>query len=121
MLWLINVFCTIGWGRMFISGEMTSTLQKAPMTILETSECKRRKDSQRRFYPDTMICARNPTNLFSSGCHGDSGGPLVCENSDGRMVLQGVVSWGSSICDALDRATVFVRVGAFLPWLKNIF
>ena len=105
---------------MHAGGLAASVLQEAPLHILDESQCRRRRDDQRTFYRETMLCARNPKNVFSSGCHGDSGGPLVCENAAGRMVLQGVVSWGSSTCDALERATVFTRVGAFLPWIKKI-
>ena len=105
---------------MYITGSATEVLQEAPLEILDERQCRRRTERQRQFYKNTMLCARNPKNIFTSGCHGDSGGPLVCESASGRMVLQGVVSWGSSTCDALDRATVFTKVAAFVPWIKKI-
>jgi len=108
-----------GWGRMYISDTAANVLQEAPLEILHSNQCQRRTERDRKFYRSTMLCARNPKNIFTSGCHGDSGGPLVCENAAGRMVLQGVVSWGSSTCDALDRATVFTKVTAFMPWIKK--
>ena len=104
---------------MYISGEATNILQEASLEILRSSQCRRRTARGRKFYKSTMLCARNPFNIFTSGCHGDSGGPLVCENVAGRMVLQGVVSWGSATCDALDRSTVFTKVAAFMPWIKK--
>ena len=105
---------------MYITELATNNLQVGSLVIEKESRCKRRKDYDRKFYQDTMLCARNPKNVFTSGCHGDSGGPLVCEDNNGRMVLQGVVSWGSSTCDSLDRATVFTKVASFLPWIKKI-
>ena len=104
---------------MFISETAANVLQEAPLEILRSSQCESRTERGRKFYRHTMLCAKNPKNIFTSGCHGDSGGPLVCENTSGRMVLQGVVSWGSSICDALERPTVFTKVTAFMPWIKK--
>ena len=94
-------------------------LQKAPMNILSDKQCQSRNRFSSRKVTSRMLCTRNFENIFSSGCHGDSGGPLVCEK-DGRMVLQGVVSWGSRTCDALDRFTVFTKVSTYQPWIKKI-
>lgn len=66
-----------------------------------------------------MVCAGydNGANFVSS-CHGDSGGPLQCE-MNGRWVLYGVVSWGSPLCNGLDRYTVFTRVSSYTKWIEN--
>ena len=65
-----------------------------------------------------MICG-GTHGVKSGGCHGDSGGPYVCQARDGRWVLQGVVSWGSTKCDTLDMFTVFARVGQFRKWIDR--
>lgn len=112
--------CVAGWGRMTIVGSATNILQDAPLVIEDISRCRARTAFNRKFHSSSMICARNPENIFTSGCHGDSGGPLVCENAEGRMILQGVVSWGSSTCDALERATVFTKVASFKQWIEKV-
>ncbi|XP_065071635.1 chymotrypsinogen B2-like [Rhopilema esculentum] len=108
-----------GWGRTLITSGSAMILQKAPMNILSDKQCQSRNRFSSRKVTSRMLCTRNFKNIFSSGCHGDSGGPLVCEK-DGRMVLQGVVSWGSRTCDALDRFTVFTKVSTYQPWIKKI-
>ncbi|CAM5176392.1 unnamed protein product, partial [Eretmochelys imbricata] len=45
---------------------------------------------------------------------GDSGGPLVC---NGR--LQGVVSWGKSVCALPGQPRVFANVCKAAQWVKN--
>ncbi len=66
-----------------------------------------------------MICADDKEKIFTSGCHGDSGGPFVCENEAGHMVLQGAVSWGSPVCDAMDHYTVFTKVSKYREWIDK--
>lgn len=66
-----------------------------------------------------MICAGySDSSSFASGCHGDSGGPLQCEEND-LWKLCGVVSWGSPLCNGLDRYTVFARVSKYIDWITN--
>lgn len=66
-----------------------------------------------------MICAGYiDGSSFASGCHGDSGGPLQCEEN-GRWKLYGIVSWGSPLCNGLDRFTVFTRTSKYLDWIKR--
>eukprot|EP00112_Aurelia_sp_Birch-Aquarium-sp1_P016647 Seg3794.2 transcript_id=Seg3794.2/GoldUCD/mRNA.D3Y31 product=Chymotrypsin-C protein_id=Seg3794.2/GoldUCD/D3Y31 len=116
---VIKFYLISGWGRKLITQGSATVLQEAPMTVLTHAECaKQNRYTVRQVLP-TMICAKNTNNFWTSGCHGDSGGPLVCENQQGRMVLHGAVSWGSSTCDALDHHTVFSRISSFIPWIKQ--
>ena len=66
-----------------------------------------------------MLCAGKPGSNVG-GCHGDSGGPYVCLKPNNQWVLQGVVSWGSPKCSALERYTVFARVAKFIEWIDSV-
>ncbi|XP_066503129.1 complement factor D-like [Hoplias malabaricus] len=46
---------------------------------------------------------------------GDSGSPLVC---GGRA--EGIVSFGERICDHKEKPNVYIRISAFLPWIRSI-
>nr|XP_042717776.1 trypsin-3-like [Chrysemys picta bellii] len=94
--------------------------------------------SPRRLFPNTMRCADVYSvsqarcqgtygsiiteNMFCAGveqggidsCQGDSGGPLVC---NGR--LQGVVSWGMSVCALPGRPGVYANVCKAAQWVRN--
>ncbi|XP_067401806.1 trypsin-like [Emydura macquarii macquarii] len=61
---------------------------------------------------DNMLCAGVPQGGISS-CRGDSGGPLVCNGK-----LQGVVSWGKSICALKGQPRVFANVCKVIQWVR---
>ncbi|KAJ7394106.1 Chymotrypsin-like elastase member 3B [Desmophyllum pertusum] len=111
-----------GWGKIQHPGPAHPILQQANMSPVTNNECARKLaaspgGSSLQITPQ-MICAGiNGTNL--SGCHGDSGGPYVCQNSSGNWVLQGAVSWGSPICSAAERYSVFSRVAKFINWINQ--
>jgi chymotrypsin-like protease len=67
-----------------------------------------------------MVCAGYATTgIHVSGCQGDSGGPFVCEESSGRWVLRGAVSWGNPKCVAESTYTVFARVSSYIEWINQ--
>ncbi len=115
-----DILIIIGWGKLGAGLDSALALQQAPLNIVSFQDCLKKNKHFRRKVTPTMICAGDKENIFASGCHGDSGGPLVCENEAGRMVLQGAVSWGSSVCDALEHYTVFTKVSAFRDWIDSV-
>ena len=51
---------------------------------------------------------------------GDSGGPLFITETDNKVTLVGVTSFGSSAATLENpNADVYVRVTSFLPWIYN--
>lgn len=62
---------------------------------------------------DTNVCT-GPLSGGISACSGDSGGPLVQNNQ-----LVGIVSWGFIPCGQANAPSVYVRVSAFIAWIRN--
>ncbi|KAK3727048.1 hypothetical protein QZH41_012550 [Actinostola sp. cb2023] len=112
-----------GWGKIRHPGGSHDVLQQAVLPVVSKQRCQQKLSNStgmgsRWRITDNMICGGEEGSI-KSGCHGDSGGPFVCQARDGRWVLQGAVSWGSSRCDAKQRYTVFSRVGRFRNWIDN--
>jgi len=108
-----------GWGKTSHIGDMVDLLQVVQIPIAERNVCERRNAFNFHEVTDKMICGGyNDGANFISGCHGDSGGPLQCE-MNGKWFLYGVVSWGSPLCNGLDRYTVFTRVSSYVKWIER--
>ncbi|KAG0409773.1 hypothetical protein HPB47_013128 [Ixodes persulcatus] len=112
--------CTAsGWGLTKDRSQGGNTtnpdLLKVDLPIVPYDECSRDYKGINQIDRNTMICA----GLKEGGkatCQGDSGGPLQCPRRDGRSVLAGLTSWGTT-CAAPNQPTVFARVSTQLLWI----
>ncbi|XP_029475520.1 granzyme A-like [Rhinatrema bivittatum] len=106
-----------GWGK--TNNEDTSvsdTLMHVTISILDRKVCNDKKHYN--FNPvitNNMLCAGDARGGRDT-CGGDSGGPLLCNN-----VLQGITSFGGTICGDAWKPGIYTRLtDQYLQWIKNI-
>ncbi|CAB1341008.1 unnamed protein product [Coregonus sp. 'balchen'] len=103
-----------GWGyRSEEDKTLPTVLQKAEVSVLDQSECKRRYGP----ISPRMLCAGVPSGQ-QDACRGDSGGPLSCRAPEGRWFLTGIVSWGAG-CGRPSLPGVYTRVNKFTTWIQS--
>ena len=105
-------------------GSAAVKLQQAGMPVVSNRACQA-KLMQSAIDPSAtvtsaMLCAGDAGKTETSGCFGDSGGPFVCQNSAGRWVQQGIVSWGDPTCSSASHFTVFARVSVLREWIEQV-
>ncbi|XP_069598254.1 suppressor of tumorigenicity 14 protein [Ranitomeya imitator] len=103
-----------GWGALTEGGTGAQILQKAEIRIINQTECNVLLEGQ---LTPRMICA----GFVSGGidaCQGDSGGPLSSVESNGKVYLAGVVSWGEG-CARRDKPGVYTKVTAMRDWIRQ--
>ncbi|KAG9348380.1 hypothetical protein JZ751_002115 [Albula glossodonta] len=108
-----NVWIT-GWGATREGGYGASVLQKAEVRIINSTKCNELMNGQ---ITSRMMCA----GVLSGGvdaCQGDSGGPLSSKESNGRLFLGGVVSWGDG-CARRNKPGIYTRVTKFRGWIRE--
>ncbi|XP_048855841.1 ovochymase-2 [Brienomyrus brachyistius] len=112
-----------GWGdeKGSLFPVVSKQLNQAPLPVVPFETCSKPQywwDSVR----PSMICAgyESPDEL-KSACQGDSGGPLVykAEGPDANWQVQGIVSFGARGCAKDKKPSVFTRVSAFSPWIRD--
>ncbi|XP_077493735.1 chymotrypsin-2-like [Amblyomma americanum] len=104
-----------GWGRTQQGGPPAIDLQYTTLQTVPHKVCQ--MTHGRRYKRRSMLCAQNTETTV---CHGDSGGALFIEVEKRRYVQVGITSFGSgnkTYCK--NHATVFTRLGAFMPWIKR--
>uniref|UniRef100_A0A9J7XLB8 ST14 transmembrane serine protease matriptase b n=1 Tax=Cyprinus carpio carpio TaxID=630221 RepID=A0A9J7XLB8_CYPCA len=108
-----------GWGKLREevgkSYAVASVLQKAEVRIINSTVCRKLMDDG---ITPRMICA----GVLSGGvdaCQGDSGGPMTSTESNGRMFLAGVVSWGDG-CGRRNRPGIYTRVTEYRSWIREM-
>ena len=104
----------LGWGR--INGQTNQAayeLQQTSLPIVDQNTCHQKNGYY--VHENSMVCAGASG---SSVCNGDSGGPLVCEEN-GKWVLRGVTSWGTSKACPVTTYSVYARVGSYVDWVKG--
>ncbi|MBN3289060.1 DDN1 protein, partial [Polypterus senegalus] len=95
-----------GWGLNVTDGPESDVLREVKVKI--QSHC----DSS------SQICARGTGRKGT--CTGDSGGPLVCQGQGKIRTAAGIVSYANSeSCEEPDRSNVYVKVSAYLKWIKS--
>ncbi|KAG0443183.1 hypothetical protein HPB47_015203 [Ixodes persulcatus] len=112
---------TSGWGLtkdQSQGGTISQSLQKVDLPIVPYATCSSNYQNVNRVVQTTMICA-GPKAGGKGACQGDSGGPLQCARSDGRYVLAGSTSWGTT-CAAANQPTVFGRISTQVNWINGV-
>ncbi|XP_020917070.1 elastase-1-like [Exaiptasia diaphana] len=107
-----------GWGDTDGSalGRGSNVLRYIQIPIVSHRTCQ----AKNRPYNISLhknICAGSELSL-GRGCHGDSGGGLACMDSNGRYVLQGILSWGARFCSPR-YYSVFTRVSSYIDWIER--
>ncbi|CAN8029995.1 unnamed protein product, partial [Ixodes persulcatus] len=114
--------CTAsGWGLTkdeSQGGNISQSLQKVDLPIVSYTTCSFNYLFVNRVVQTTMICA-GPRVGGKGTCQGDSGGPLQCARSDGRYVLAGSTSWGTT-CAAANQPSVFARISTQVNWINSV-
>uniref|UniRef100_A0A8C3VSS6 matriptase n=1 Tax=Catagonus wagneri TaxID=51154 RepID=A0A8C3VSS6_9CETA len=103
-----------GWGHTQEGGTGALILQKGEIRVINQTTCERLLPQQ---ITERMVCV----GYLSGGvdaCQGDSGGPLSSAESDGRMFLAGVVSWGDG-CAQRNKPGVYTRLPVLRNWIKE--
>uniref|UniRef100_A0A674IVR5 Trypsin-3-like n=1 Tax=Terrapene triunguis TaxID=2587831 RepID=A0A674IVR5_9SAUR len=101
--------------RCSVSGWGTT---KTPQTIMQCADVYSvSQDSCQESYwgkiTENMLCAGVEQGGIGT-CQGDSGGPLVCNGQ-----LQGVVSWGKSVCALPGQPGVYANVCKAAQWVRS--
>ncbi|XKL69038.1 hypothetical protein PGB90_006807 [Kerria lacca] len=103
-----------GWGAIFYGGITSPTLLEVAVPIWNLKTCIS-KYVQPIF--KTNICASGYAGGKDS-CIGDSGGPLIIQQSDGRWISIGIVSWGIG-CGDKEQPGVYTSVEAYMRWIET--
>eukprot|EP00057_Strongylocentrotus_purpuratus_P021269 XP_011675743.1 PREDICTED: transmembrane protease serine 9 [Strongylocentrotus purpuratus] len=103
-----------GWGDTSEGGNISETLQKAVVNLLDQEWCNSNV-SYNGTLTDNMICAGYERGIIDT-CQGDSGGPLTCEGDDGRWYLVGATSFGDG-CARKSSPGVYTRISKFQDFI----
>ncbi|XP_060643210.2 suppressor of tumorigenicity 14 protein [Anolis sagrei] len=103
-----------GWGATQEDGMGATILQKAEIRVINQTMCNTLLPNQ---ITPRMMCV----GILSGGvdaCQGDSGGPLTSVESNDRMFLAGIVSFGTG-CARRNKPGIYTRVSKIKNWIKE--
>ncbi|XP_039311357.1 uncharacterized protein LOC105196043 [Solenopsis invicta] len=115
-----------GWGNTEFSGEISNTLQKATVDIVDNLLCTTKYNSFTKVTDGmtlNIICAGDSRDWAKDTCQGDSGGPLQVIHPNNSCIYQviGITSFGQG-CATLDVPAIYTRVSNYLQWIeKNVW
>ncbi|XP_074837556.1 trypsin-3-like [Carettochelys insculpta] len=104
--------CTVsGWGTIK-SPKMwlPAIMQCADIYVVSHRACQ---NTYPGLITEHMFCAGVKKGGIDA-CQGDSGGPLVCNGK-----LQGIVSWGKSVCAGEGQPGVYAKVCKAVQWVNR--
>ncbi|KAI9294021.1 trypsin-like serine protease, partial [Neoconidiobolus thromboides FSU 785] len=107
-------FIVAGWGHTKFEGQMSNSLLKVSLKIIDTKTCKKTWPSLDEKF---SICAGTKEG-GKDACQGDSGGPLMKSDEDGQYSIVGVVSNGIKCAEPGVPGT-YAKVRSYLPWIQK--
>ncbi|XP_003223223.2 suppressor of tumorigenicity 14 protein [Anolis carolinensis] len=103
-----------GWGATQEDGIGATVLQKAEIRVINQSMCNTLLPNQ---ITPRMMCVGILTGGIDA-CQGDSGGPLTSIESNDRMFLAGIVSFGTG-CARRNKPGIYTRVSKITNWIRE--
>ena len=94
-----------GWGLIQTGSTPVNVLQELRVSITTRYKCMAAfakygiRNLDNVIYHNSVLCAGR-LEIGKGTCHGDSGGPMVCK-SGGVWYIEGIVSWGLKLRNAL--------------------
>ncbi|XP_029936109.1 mast cell protease 4-like [Myripristis murdjan] len=109
-----NIKCiAAGWGRTGPSKPTSAVLREVMVKVQFDNECSYKWGHY--FNSEHMMCTHSDKRKGGI-CQGDSGGPLICEEK-----LRGISAYSKQCgCDDPKFPHVFMKIGFFLPWIKEV-
>ncbi|XP_055527864.1 serine protease snake-like [Wyeomyia smithii] len=117
-----EIFSVIGFGTLGFGENLSPTLQKVKLAIMNHTECIHRIHTGTRALPNGLLeeqfCAGGET---MDTCEGDSGGPIQTEkfvvNGSQIPLIVGVVSFGTPFTEG--STGVYTRVASYRKWIES--
>uniref|UniRef100_A0A671NID5 trypsin n=1 Tax=Sinocyclocheilus anshuiensis TaxID=1608454 RepID=A0A671NID5_9TELE len=107
-----HVECSIaGWGMKKPGGRASDVLWEVSLKLQFSFECKNKW--KHHFNSEKMICSVSDGKR--AFCQGDSGSPLFCDSE-----LKGMAAYTYPYdCTYKKYPEVYMKISAFLPWIKK--
>lgn len=115
----------IGWGNLRSTDQggfqTPEVLQEVVVPVVSRAVCQAGLDqvvppNYDVSLTNNMLCAGFPQG-GKDACQGDSGGPMIVRDSTGKLVQNGIVSWGIG-CAKPKAFGVYTRVSNYVNWIK---